>query len=101
MVQIGRKPRWAPKFTVQIGDKKKTVTVMRYRSAECPTSAITGESIWLVEQIRTAMLMKENGAIMWGADANRHPAWWVDAHDAIAAANAAYDEAVEKVRASD
>lgn len=100
LVQIGRRPRWAPKFTVQIGDKKKLVTVSRFRTAECPTSLITGESIWLVEQVRTAMVMKEHGAVLFGPDASRHPAWWVDALEAVATANAAYDDAVEKARAS-
>lgn len=49
-------------------------------SAECPVSAITTESRWLLNLESGAKRVYDaSGASMFGPDAGRFPAWWFDA----------------------
>ena len=51
-------------------------------SSECPVSAITPQSMWLVQLLGAQSRVREaSGAAMFGPHAGRWPAWWFDAVD--------------------
>lgn len=91
LVQIDRKPCWAPRVAV---DGKRQQAIAGYAISECPVSYITAQSMFILELIDTAQAAnKEGGAALFGPDASKHPAWWVDALSAVAGARAAYERA--------
>ena len=90
LVQIGKKPAWVPR--VRRGDK--SVTVRGYGGAECPTSYITPESVWILEMADThGLAHRDAGGTLFGPDTRRWPAWWLDALVAIAGAKNDYERA--------
>lgn len=92
LIQIGRPPCWVPR--AEIADKKAEVT--GFRNSECPTSYITPQSIWMLELTTANEVIQRSGgggATMFGPDASKWPAWWVDAVVAIGSAEAAWNAA--------
>ena len=90
LVQIDRKPCWAPRATVE----KKQAAVPGYKLSECPVSYITPTSMWLLELVEgNAVAKTELGSSLFGPDTRRYPAWWMDAVAVISSARNAYDRA--------
>lgn len=91
LIQIGRPPSWIPR--AEIGEKK--AEVIGYRNSECPTSYITPQSIWMLELTTANDVIQRSagGAMMFGPDAAKWPAWWVDALVAIGSAEAGWNAA--------
>jgi len=103
LVQIDRKPCWAPSATVDVQQDGRTVkkqkAVSGFAINECPTSYITPQSLWLLDLAMSAgTALRESGASLFGPDARKWPAWFLDALAAIAAARNAYDAAEAEAR---
>lgn len=50
------------------------------RLTECPTSFITDESNWILDELNTAQMAHAAfGVSKYGANLDRWPAWWFDA----------------------
>lgn len=48
----------------------------------------------MLELIGTSDIAHDaTGGALWGPDARKYPAWWIDALGAVAGAKAAYDRA--------
>lgn len=89
------KPGWKPAIYVD----RKPHFVKGYRTDECPVSYISGESLWINEQIdvNNSGFMDARGrrdacATMFGPDLRKHPAWWVDAQAVIVNVRLAYEQ---------
>ena len=92
-IQIDRRPCWTPKT------KTGGTEIAGYRITECPTSYITGESIWLLGLLGAdGVIHREAGATMFGAESRKWPAWWMDAVMAIASVSGDWDRAETSVR---
>jgi len=104
LVQIDRKDCWAPSASVEVREAdgrtvKKQKAVRGFAINECPTSYITPNSLWLLDLTMSAgTALREAGASLFGPDARKWPAWFLDALAAIAAARNAYDAAEAEAR---
>ena len=81
---------WFPEYKSKSGRPDQ---ISGIRITECPTSYITDQSRWLLEQIGPERSMKEEyGASMFGAESGKWPGWWFDAVAVIASAVAQVKE---------
>lgn len=88
LVQIDRKAVWAPTVSVKVqtGDKTemKQSVIKGYKTGECPTSLITGQSLWLLELVEnSAAAVAAGGDSLMGRNSARWPAWFLDAVNVI------------------
>lgn len=64
---------------------------------ECPTSYVTRQSMFLLEQVGLAIAAKDlSGASLFGTNLSEWPAWAVDAFASISIAKSERDEALSK-----
>lgn len=80
--KTGRPPDvWVRTITGPAKGKDQPGAQVRVASStECPVSAITPESLWLIEMVHGSRVAHEmTGAAMFGADASRWPAIYFDA----------------------
>lgn len=89
-MEIARRPCWIPAVVVD----RNSHPIGKQRFAECPTSYITPESVWILEQVDSmALVFRDAGATLFGPDLGKHPAWWVDALATVASAKNDYERA--------
>lgn len=98
LVEINRKPIWVARFPIPGDKEKRQASVGAYKTNECPTSLITAQSLWLLEQVRNNESLHETGATAYGPDANKYPAWWIDAIEAVNNARFALEDAIDRAR---
>lgn len=71
------KPDW---WTPEYKDTGLVFRIDNISSNECPVSAITPDSRWLVEILsKNLRVHRAAGAPMYGTDSGLWPAWWFDA----------------------
>lgn len=91
-----RRGGWVPWFPIKIGDKSTRFALPEFAIKECPVSAITGESLAIVEMAANADVAHDKGGVMFGPDAAKWPAWWADALGVLSVVRRAHEKAFEK-----
>lgn len=90
-----KKYGWVPRFRIE-GEKPKDFALPAYASPDCPVACVTGESMALVEMIGSANVIGENHGAMFGTNASKWPAFWVDALSVVAVVRRAHEQAFQK-----
>ena len=92
LIKIDRRPCWAARHssttTGRLGSSKSW-TIPDTAISECPVSAITTDSLQLLEMTSNNRIAKEAGAAMFGPDAGRWPAWFFEAVATVSRAEGA------------
>jgi hypothetical protein len=68
--------------------KDDLVHIESTATSECPTSIVTPEMDWLLQQFHSNRMAAKAGASLFGPNANRWPAWWADAVEALTSEHA-------------
>ena len=90
-----KKHGWVPRFSIA-GEKPKSFSMPDYVSPDCPVACVTGASMALVELIGTSSVVNENKGSLYGSNASKWPAAWVDALSVVAVVRRAHEKAFEK-----
>jgi hypothetical protein len=96
LVQLDRRPCWVARHSSSqrfLRGPSKSWTVPGTAINECPVSAITTDSLTLLELTVNSRVAKEAGASLFGPDAGRWPAWFFDAVATVSRAESAELEA--------
>ena len=84
---------WLP--VIEHGDKKRPIKA--FALSECPTSYITPESVWILEQMSMNALTSDAGVTLFGPDLGQHPAWWADARAAVSRVERHYESELHEL----